>query len=185
MIEALQKELEQKMDKALKSFQEELTKIRTGRASPSLLDSVLVDYYGTMTPVSQMAGISVPEARLLIITPWDAGSLPAIDKAIQKSDIGILPQNDGKVIRLAMPALTEERRKTFVKLVNKLAEESKIAIRNIRRLGMEDLKKAEKDKTINEDEVKKAQEKVQAVTDRHIKRADEIGEQKAKEILEI
>lgn len=173
------------MEKALKVFQDELSKVRTGRASGSILDHITVDYYGTMTPIAQMASVSVPEARLIIVQPWDQSALPAIEKAIQKSDIGIVPQNDGKTIKLPIPALTEDRRKEMVKQVNKLAEECRVSVRNVRRSGMDDIKKMEKDKKITEDESKVVQDKIQAATDVSIKKVDQIAEKKAKELLEV
>ena len=185
MTDATLKDASDKMEKALKVFQDELSKVRTGRASAGILDHVLVDYYGTMTPISQMASVNVPEARLIIVQPWDQSALPAIEKAIQKSDIGIVPQNDGKAIKLPIPALTEDRRKDLVKQVNKLAEECRVAVRNVRRSGMDDVKKLEKDKKIAEDESKTSQDKIQALTDSAIKKVDQIVDKKAKELLEV
>ncbi len=185
MSQAIIEQSNEKMNKAVSNYQVELSKIRTGRASPNLLDNIKVDYYGNLTSISQMASVSCPDARMIVIQPWDQGSLDLIDKAIQKSDLGLVPQNDGKIIRLPIPALTEERRKEFSKHVGKLAEEARIAIRNIRRGAMDDLKKAEKDKTISEDESKKSQEKIQQITDGHIKKIDEISGKKSKELLEV
>lgn len=185
MLDTLQKDLTDKMEKGLKVFQDELTKIRTGRASASMLETVRVDYYGTPTPISQMASINVPEPRLIVVQPWDQGALALIEKAIQKSDLGVVPQNDGKAIKLPIPALTEDRRKDFVKQVNKLAEECRVAVRNIRRTGMDEIKKAEKDKKVAEDESKGLQDKVQAMTDSYIKKIDQIAEKKSKELLEV
>ena len=185
MTDTLIKDLTEKMEKGLKVFQDELTKIRTGRASAGMLETVRVDYYGTPTPVSQMASVNVPEPRLIVIQPWDQSALPLIEKAIQKSDLGIVPQNDGKSIKLPIPALTEERRKDLVKQVNKLAEECRAPLRNIRRAGMDELKKAEKDKSITEDDSKSLQDKVQAMTDATIKKVDQFSEKKSKELLEV
>jgi len=185
MVDATIKDSSDKMEKALKVFQDELSKVRTGRASANILDHISVDYYGTLTPIGQMASVNVPEARLIIVQPWDQSALPAIEKAIQKSDIGIVPQNDGKVIKLPIPALTEDRRKEMVKQVNKLAEECRIAVRNVRRSAMDDVKKLEKDKKIAEDESKTTQDKIQAMTDASTKKVDQIAEKKAKELLEV
>lgn len=185
MIDSLYVELEEKWQKAIAAFNEELARIRTGRAAPSLLDKILVDYYGTPTPVPQMASVSVPEPRLLTIQPWDQSSLALIEKAIQTSDLGIVPQNDGKIIRLPMPALTEERRKEFVKLAGKCAEDARVAVRNIRRHGMDEAKKAEKDKAISEDDMKKVQSVVQEKTDAVVAQIDALLETKSKEILEV
>ena len=185
MLDEVLLELDDKMEKAVKSFEVELGKVRTGRASPSMLEVIKVDYYGTPTPINQMASVSTPEARMLVVQPWDQSSLELIEKAIQASDLGIVPQNDGKIIRLPIPPLTEERRKEFAKLVGKLAEDARVSIRNVRRFGMDELKKAEKDKTISEDDQKKGQEKIQSVTDQFIKKVDDLADSKSKEILEI
>lgn len=185
MIEASLQENQDKMEKALKVFQDDLAKLRTGRASTGMLETIKVDYYGTMTPVNQMASINVPEARLIIIQPWDQSALALIEKAIQKSDLGIVPQNDGKVIKLPIPPLTEDRRKEMTKHVNKHAEECRVAIRNVRRSAMDDLKKLEKDKKISEDESKTLQEKIQAITDTYVKKIDQMAEKKSKELLEV
>ncbi|MCB0308625.1 MAG: ribosome recycling factor [Bdellovibrionales bacterium] len=185
MVQATLKDLQDKMEKAIGVFQGELTRIRTGRASSAILEMIKVDYYGTMTPVNQMASINVPESRLIVIQPWDQSALPLIEKAIQKSDLGIVPQNDGKVIKLPIPTLTEERRKMLTKQVSKLAEDCRIAVRNIRRHGMDELKKIEKDKQASEDELKTTQEKIQTMTDTFIKKVDQIVEKKSKELLEV
>ena len=185
MVQATLKDLQDKMEKAIRVFQGELTRIRTGRASSAILEMIKVDYYGTMTPVNQMASINVPESRLIVIQPWDQSALPLIEKAIQKSDLGIVPQNDGKVIKLPIPTLTEERRKMLTKQVSKLAEDCRIAVRNIRRHGMDELKKIEKDKQASEDELKTTQEKIQTMTDTFIKKVDQIVEKKSKELLEV
>jgi ribosome recycling factor len=173
------------MTKSITSFTDELAKLRTGRASASLLDKILVDYYGTPTPLPQMATVGTPEARLITIQPWDQSALGEIEKAIQKSDLGLSPQNDGKILRLPLPPLTEERRKDIAKQASKVAEESRIAVRNIRRTAMDDIKNALKDKKISEDDQKKAQDKIQQITDDFIKKIDSLLDKKSKEIMEV
>ena len=173
------------MNKTVDSLSKELASIRAGRANPGVLDKVSVDYYGTMTPINQMAAVSVPEPRVLMISPWDATTLKSIEKAILTSDIGINPQNDGRVIRLAFPPLTEERRKEIVKDVKKMAEENKVAIRNTRRDALEKLKGLKKDNTITEDDVTNGEKKIQTLTDKYCKEIDELAALKEKEILEI
>ncbi|WJY28708.1 MULTISPECIES: ribosome recycling factor [Sporosarcina] len=175
----------ERMEKAIQSLTRELASIRAGRANASLLDRISVMYYGAPTPLNQMAGISVPEARLLVIQPYDKTTLGEIEKAILKSDIGITPSNDGSVIRLAVPALTEERRKELVKEVKKDGEESKVAVRNIRRDANDELKKLEKDGEITEDELRRYSEEVQKLTDAYISKIDGLAEDKEKEIMEI
>lgn len=175
----------EKMSKAISQLRKELTTLRAGRATPSLLDKVQVEYYGALTPVNQLANISTPEARLLIIQPWDKTSLAAIEKAIMKSDLGLTPSNDGSLIRLAIPALTEERRNELVKLVKKYGEEAKVAIRNIRRDANDSLKKIEKDGSISEDESRRHQESVQKTTDEHIVSVDQVVADKEKEMMEV
>lgn len=174
-----------KMEKAISAYTRELATIRAGRANASLLDKVFVDYYGAPTPINQLAGVSVPEARLLVIQPYDKTILGEIEKAILKSDLGLNPTNDGSVIRIAIPALTEERRKELVKVVKKEAEEAKIAIRNIRRDGNEDLKKLEKNGEITEDDLRGYSDDIQKITDQHISKIDDITKDKEKEILEV
>ena len=174
-----------KMEKAISAFSRELASIRAGRANAALLDRVFVDYYGAPTPINQLAGVSVPEARLLVIQPYDKTILGEIEKAILKSDLGLNPTNDGSIIRIAIPALTEERRKELVKVVKKEAEEAKIAIRNIRRDGNEDLKKLEKNGEITEDDLRGYSEDIQKMTDQHISKIDDITKDKEKEILEV
>lgn len=174
-----------KMEKAISAYTRELASIRAGRANAALLDKVFVDYYGAPTPINQLAGVSVPEARLLVIQPYDKTILGEIEKAILKSDLGLNPTNDGSVIRIAIPALTEERRKELVKVVKKEAEEAKIAIRNIRRDGNEDLKKLEKNGEITEDDLRGYSDDIQKITDQHISKIDEITKDKEKEILEV
>jgi ribosome recycling factor len=185
MIEELYSDTEERMKKALESFRRELASIRTGKATPALLDGIKVDYYETMTPLSQVANISVPDPRLLLIQPWEKKLIPEIVKAIHKSDLGLNPQPDANVVRLPIPPLTEERRKDLVKLVKKSAEDGKIAIRNIRRDANEALKKAEKDKDISEDESRKAQEHVQEITDEHIELLEEMVKKKEEEVMEV
>jgi len=175
----------ERMDKAVQALSRELATIRAGRANASLLDKVSVDYYGAPTPVNQLAGVSVPEARLLVIQPYDKTILGEIEKAILKSDLGLNPSNDGSIIRIAIPALTEERRKELVKLVKKEAEEAKVGIRNIRRDGNDDLKKLEKNGEITEDELRGYTEDIQKVTDAHIQKIDEVAKEKEKEIMTV
>jgi len=174
-----------KMDKAVQAFQKELNRLRTGRASPALLEGIRVDYYGTPTPLQQTASIAIPESRLIIIQPWDKTIIEQIEKAIQKANLGISPMNDGKVIRISIPPLTEERRKEIVKMAKKMGEECRITLRNIRRDANESLKKLEKDKTLPEDEYHRSVDEMQKMTDEHIKRTDEILEEKQEEILTI
>lgn len=174
-----------KMTKAIQSYSRELASIRAGRANASLLDRISVDYYGAPTPVNQLAGISVPEARLLVIQPYDRTILGEIEKAILKSDLGLNPTNDGTIIRLAIPALTEERRKELVKVVKKDAEEAKVAIRNVRRDANDDLKKLEKSGDITEDDHRGYSDDIQKVTDEYISKIDAMTKEKEKEILEV
>lgn len=185
MISDLKKNTESSMSKSIDSLTESLQSIRAGRANTSLLDRIYVDYYGQQSPLNQVASLSAPEARLLAIQPWDATLIPEIEKAIQKSDLGITPSNDGKIIRLVIPQLTEERRKDLTKLVGKYAEEAKVSIRNIRRDAMEDIKKAEKAKEISEDDRKTYEEDIQKLTDKYIKDVDGVAADKEKELMEI
>jgi ribosome recycling factor len=182
-MQTLVKEVEVRMTAALDMLGREFATVRTGRASAGLLDGIRVDYYGTPTPVNQMASVSVPDARTLVIQPWEAAQLKAIEKAIMTSDLGLTPQNDGKVIRLAMPSPTEERRKQLAKTVHKLAEDSRIAIRNIRREGNDKLKAMAKDKKVSEDEERRGHDQIQKATDRFIARVDELLKKKEQEIL--
>ncbi|MDP4162671.1 MAG: ribosome recycling factor [Bacillota bacterium] len=175
----------ERMIKAIQAYTRELAGIRAGRASASLLDRITVDYYGAPTPVNQLAGISVPEARLLVIQPYDKGILGDIEKAIMKSDLGINPSNDGTIIRIAIPQLTEERRKELVKVIKKESEDAKIAIRNIRRDANDDLKKLEKNGEITEDALRGHSEEIQKLTDDHISKIDQITKDKEKEIMEV
>ena len=174
-----------KMTKAIQAFSRELASIRAGRANASLLDRITVDYYGAPTPVNQLAGISVPEARLLLIQPYDKTVLGDIEKAILKSDLGLNPSSDGNIIRIAIPALTEERRKELVKVVKKEAEEAKVAIRNIRRDGNDELKKLEKAGEITEDDLRGYSDDIQKVTDEYISKVDTLTKEKEKEIFEV
>ena len=185
MPKAIMDQTKDRMEKAIGSFTRQLASIRAGRANASLLDQISVLYYGAPTPLNQMAGISVPEARLMVIQPYDKTTLGDIEKAILKSDIGITPSNDGNIIRLAVPALTEERRKELVKEVKKEAEDSKIAIRNIRRDANDELKKLEKNGEITEDELRREGEEIQKLTDSYIVKVDEIAKDKENEIMEI
>ncbi|MFS0688068.1 ribosome recycling factor [Sporosarcina sp. Marseille-Q4943] len=185
MPKELMDQTKDRMEKAIGSFTRQLASIRAGRANASLLDRISVLYYGAPTPLNQMAGISVPEARLMVIQPYDKTTLGDIEKAILKSDIGITPSNDGSVIRLAVPALTEERRKELVKEVKKEAEDSKIAIRNVRRDANDELKKLEKNGDITEDELRREGEEIQKLTDSYIVKIDEIAKEKENEIMEI
>ena len=178
-------EIEEKMNKRIEGFAGELKTIRAGRANATVLDKVAIDYYGTMTPVAQVGSISSPEPRMLVIQPWDVSVLKEIEKAILKSDIGISPQNDGKVIRLNFPPLTEERRKELVKTVKKYSEEAKVQIRNARRDAMDDFKDKKKKSEITEDDFKGIEKDIQNLTDKFIKEIDEITEAKEKEILEV
>jgi len=185
MVKELIKEAENNMKKSIEVVQKEFASLRAGRATPALLDKVMVNYYGTPTPVNQLANISVPEARLLVIQPWDKGILHDIEKAIMKSDLGINPTNDGTVIRLAIPQLTQERRLELVKVIKKKAEEGRVAIRNIRRDVNDQLKALQKDGVISEDELKRSQDDVQKMTDRFIKEVDRILSVKEQEIMQV
>lgn len=184
-VKKIHADTEERMKKAVEAMRKELASIRTGKATTSLLDGIRVDYYGTMTPLSQVANISVPDVRLLVIQPWEKKLIPEIVKAIQKSDLGLNPQSDPNVIRLPIPPLTEERRKDLVKLVKKVVEEGKVAIRNIRRDSNDALKNAEKDKAISEDQSRKGQERVQEITDEHIEKIEEMFKKKEQEIMEV
>jgi len=185
MDEKTVKEVEAKMEKTLSSLKSDLNKVRTGRASLALFDDIRVDYYGTSTPLNQMATLSVPEPRLITIQPWDTSIIGEIEKAILKSELGVTPASDGKIIRITIPRLTEERRKELVKVVKKMAEGAKVAVRNIRREANEQLKGLEKDKKISQDQLHQWVDKVQVSTDKYIKRVDEVLAAKEKEILEI
>lgn len=184
-MQTLIKNMEDKMDKTIASLEREFASVRAGRATPAILDKIFVDYYGTPTPINQMAAISVPEGRMLQIQPWDISTLRSIEKAIQASDIGINPTNDGKVIRLVFPPLTEERRRDLSKDVKKMAEEAKVAIRSIRRDTIEKLKAMKKSNEITEDDLTNCEKKVQNITDNFCKNVDTIAAAKEKEIMEI
>lgn len=184
-MKELLKNTEEKMGKTIAVLERDYKSIRAGRANASVLDRVTVDYYGCPTPIQQMAAVSVPEPRVLLIQPWDASTLKDIEKAILTSDIGINPQNDGRVIRLAFPQLTEERRKEIVKDVRKTAEENKVALRNTRRDAIEKLKAMKKNNEITEDDVSNGEKKIQNLTDKYCKEADELAAAKEKEIMEI
>lgn len=184
-MDAIQKKCRGLMEASIGHLKKELARIRTGRASTSLLDEVMVDYYGTPTPVSQVATLSVPEPRLLTLQPWDAGMIPAIERALLQSDLGLTPSNDGKLIRLPIPPLTEERRKEFVKHAHKVGEEARVSIRNARRDAVEAIKKLQKDGEISEDDGKRAQDAIQKTTDTFIHQVDDVLKRKDEEILEI
>lgn len=185
MIEEILQDTKSSMTKTVAALKNELMRIRTGRASLNLFDNLIVDYYGTLTPINQMATLSIPESRLVNIKPWDVSMIKEIEKAILKSDLGLTASNDGKIIRIPIPPLTEERRKSLVKVVHKICEEHKVAVRNIRRDSNEMLKSLKKDGDISEDDSFKGQEKVQKVTDEHTIIIDEIYKEKEKEILEF
>ena len=176
---------EEKMMKTVSVYEENLAEIRAGRANPAILNKITIDYYGTPTPINQVAGISVPEARLIVIQPWDGSILKEIEKEILKSDIGINPSNDGKVIRLAFPELNEERRKELVKDVRKIAEDAKVAIRSIRRDGIDEAKAKQKNSEITEDELKSAETEIQKITDKSIEEIDKILANKENEIMSV
>ena len=177
--------LEEKMETAIQAFSRNLATVRAGRANPSLLDNVFVEYYGAPTPLNQLAQIGAPEARMLVITPFDKTALADIEKAIQKADLGLTPSNDGNLIRINIPALTEERRKDLTKIVGKYAEESRVQVRNIRRDANDQLKKLEKDAEITEDELRGAEDSIQKITDKKVEKIDQISEAKEKEILSL
>ena len=185
MEKELLSNLKTDMDKSIESYEKELGKVRTGRASLSLLDSVRVDYYGTPTALNQLANVSIPEARLITIQPWDNQVIKEIEKAILKADLGLTPNSDGKIIRVSIPPLTEDRRKELVKMVKKISEAAKVSVRNHRRKINDDLKTAKNDKLISEDDMFKSQEEVQKITDEYVKKCDEIGVKKEKEIMEF
>ncbi|NLN86830.1 MAG: ribosome recycling factor [Syntrophomonadaceae bacterium] len=185
MVDDIITDAESRMNKTIEHLLADFAGMRAGRANPAMLDKIMANYYGAPTPINQMANINVPEARLLIINPWDKSSIGDIEKAILKSDLGINPNNDGNVIRLSIPQLTEERRKDLVKVIKKRAEEGKVAVRNIRREANDLIKSIEKDKLISEDAGKKGLDDIQKVTDGFIKEIDQITQEKEKEILEV
>ncbi|RME42370.1 MAG: ribosome recycling factor [Chloroflexi bacterium] len=185
MIEDVMKETEDRMNKSVEILRQDLASIRTGRASPKLVERVMVDYYGTPTPLNQIASIAVPEARLLTIRPWDPKALPNIEKAILASDLGLTPNNDGTIIRLVIPQLTEERRHELSRIAAQRVEEARVAIRNCRRDAIKDLQELEREKLISEDEYYRARDRVQELTDEYIEKVNEIGEAKEAEIMEV
>ncbi len=184
-IKELKTDAKHRMDGAIHAVKEEFSKIRTGRATPALLDSIRVDYYGQKVPINQVGSVSAPEPRMLVVQPWEKNLLSVIEKEIQKADLGLNPSNDGNIIRIPIPQLSEERRKDLVKLVHRFGEDGKIAVRNVRRDANDHLKKLEKNHEISEDELSVALEEVQKMTDEHIKKVDELVEEKEKEVLEV
>jgi ribosome recycling factor len=185
MHEEIKSKLRTRMDKTIESLQEEFKKIRSGRANAGLVEGLVVDYYGSKTPLKQLASISVPEPRLIVIQPWDKGTLSEIEKAFHTSDLGLNPNNDGKVIRISIPALTEERRKELVKVAKGKAEDARVAIRNIRRDGNEEVKTAEKEGHVSEDDSKKTLDKIQKITDEYIEKINKLLDAKDAEIMEV
>jgi len=185
MIQDVITETEDKMKKAMEALRRELQNIRTGRAVPGLIEKLPIEVYGTTTPLNQLGSVSAPEARLLVVQPWDKNTMSAIEKSIQKSDLNLTTNNDGKVIRIPIPALTEQRRKELVKVVKSKVEDAKVTVRNIRRDHLNDLKEYLQEKLISEDEDKRAHEKIQALTDKYILESDQIGHHKENEILEV
>ncbi len=185
MHEEIKKKIKDRMDKTIDSLNDEFKKIRSGRANASLVEGLMVEYYGNRLPLKQIAGISVPEPRLIVIQPWDKGALPFIEKAFHKSDLMLNPNNDGKVIRISIPSLTEERRKDLVKVAKGKTEEARVAIRNIRRDGNEDVKEAEKKDHISEDDSKKVLDEIQKITDEYIKKINKLLDAKEEEIMEV
>ena len=185
MLDDVYHEADYKMERSLAALRKELSRIRTGRATLALLEGIDVDYYGTATPLNQMATLAAPESRLLTIQPWDKSQIGLIEKALQRSDLGLTPMNDGKIIRLSIPPLTAERRKDLVKKVKKIGEDAKIALRNVRRDGNETLKDLEKTKDISQDDLRRGQEQVQKITDRFISQVDDVLNAKEHEILEV
>lgn len=185
MTDAVLNNAKEKMAKTCSSYEREMQSVRAGRANPQVLDRIMVDYYGTPTPINQVGNISVPEARMLVIAPWEPKMITPIEKAIQTSDLGLNPSNDGKIIRLVFPELNEERRKELTKVASKACEEAKVAIRNIRRDAMEQIKKMKKNSEITEDDQRKAEEDLQKITDKGIKDVDAVYAAKEKEIMEV
>lgn len=177
--------IEERMKKTISVYEDNLSEIRAGRANPAILNKLTVEYYGTATPINQVAGISVPEARLIVIQPWDGSVLKEIERAILASDIGITPNNDGKVIRLNFPELNEERRKELVKDIKKMGEEAKVAVRQVRRDGLDEFKKQQKDSLITEDDLKQAEDQVQKLTDKYVEEIDKLTEAKEKEVMTL
>ena len=185
MIEDVYKDIKERMEKSLENLKGDLVKIRTGKATTTLLDGVRVEYYGNMVPLNQVANVGTPDVRLISVQPWEKSMLGEIEKAILKSDLGLTPSNDGNIIRLPIPKLTEERRRDLVKLVKKFGEDTKIAVRNVRRDGNDKIKKMEKDSEVTEDDMRRGLDKIQEITDKFIEKVDEIVEIKDKEIMEV
>ncbi|MCL6632004.1 MAG: ribosome recycling factor [Alicyclobacillus herbarius] len=185
MLEEIVKSAQDRMQKAIEALRRDLATVRAGRATPAMLDKVMVEYYGTQMPVNQVSTVSVPEPRQLLITPWDKGMLSEIEKAIQKSDLGLNPMNDGSVIRLVIPPLTDERRQELAKVVRRMAEEARIAIRNVRRDANDELKRTEKAGDVSEDEVRRGMDKIQQLTDKFVGEVDKMLEVKERELKEI
>ncbi|MFQ3543301.1 ribosome recycling factor [Halobacillus rhizosphaerae] len=185
MSDAVINETKQQMEQAVQAFSRQLATVRAGRANPGILDSVYVDYYGAATPLNQLAQVSAPEPRLLVITPYDKSAIAEVEKAIQKADLGLSPSSDGNIVRINIPALTEERRKDLAKVVGKYSEEAKVQIRNIRRESNDRLKKAEKDNDLTEDELRSYQDDVQKVTNTHVDKIDQLAKTKEEEIMEV
>ena len=181
----IHKEAEERMKKTLKVYKDELGTLRAGRANPSLLDRITVEYYGVQTPLKQIANVSAPEPRMIVIQPWDTNIIAQIEKSIQKSDLGLNPSNDGKIIRLAVPQLTEDRRKDLIKVLKKITESARVAIRNERRDANDDLKKLQKGGEITEDDLKQAEDQVQKITDKYIEEVDKLMNTKESELLEV
>jgi ribosome recycling factor len=179
------KDADHKMERAVEVTREELTSVRTGRASPAILNRVTVDYYGTQTPINQLASFSVPEPRLLVIQPFDRNAMSAMEKALMQSDLGLTPSNDGNVIRLAFPPLTEERRKELIRLVRERGEEGRVSVRNVRRHAMHDLERLKKDGEISEDDLNRSEKELQKLTDRHVEEIDGLLSNKEKELMEV
>lgn len=184
-MEKIKKDAEERMGKAIAALEREFTGLRSGRATTSLVDNIKVDYYGTPTPISQLSSVAIPDSRTITIQPWDKGAFGPVEKAILAANLGLTPMNDGKLIRIAIPPLTEERRKDLAKVARKYTEDAKVAIRNIRRDANDSLKKLEKDKTISEDDSKKAQDSIQKITDGYVAKADQTMAAKEKEIMEL
>jgi ribosome recycling factor len=185
MIDDIKRDTEQRMKASIEALVRDLGSIRTGRASPALVERLMIDYYGTSTPLNQIAGVSAPEARLLVIQPWDKGALSAIERAIQMSELGLTPNNDGQVIRLSIPQLTEERRKELVRLLKAKVEDGKVSVRNVRRDAIDSLKELLKEKEIGEDEERRAETEIQDLTNKYIEEAEALGQAKEEEVLEV
>ncbi|MBU1077476.1 MAG: ribosome recycling factor [Spirochaetes bacterium] len=185
MLENINKQTNEKMEKSLHHLMEDFKTVRSGRANPSLVENIVVEYYGNKTPLKQMSSITSPESKLIVIQPWDQSVMGDVEKAILSSDIGVTPSNDGRVIRLAFPALNEEQRNNLAKIVHKKGEDSKVSVRNIRRDSIQDIDKAEKDKNISEDEAERGKKEIQKFTDDYIKKIDDIIKRKSEEIMEV